>query len=141
MKRGGCIINTASVGGVAALAPHAYTAAKHGVVGLTLSAASELAADGIRVNAVAPGTVPTRLTELAYGDVAAMEAVSRARNPLGTVVTAEEIAGCFAYLAGPDARNITGQVIVVDSGLTDLRRNADYYRTKADYFGRDGAEA
>ncbi|RVQ69717.1 SDR family oxidoreductase [Croceicoccus ponticola] len=140
MGRGGSIINTASVGGIAPLAPHAYTAAKHGVVGLTRSAASELAVDGIRVNAVAPGSVPSRMTELAYGDVAAMEAVSKARNPLGTIVSADEIAGCFAYLAGPDARNITGQVITVDSGLTDLRLNADYYRKKADYFGRDGVE-
>ncbi|MDR7101372.1 SDR family oxidoreductase [Croceicoccus sp. BE223] len=139
-ERGGSILNTASVGGIAALAPHAYTAAKHGVVGLTRSAASELAADGIRVNAVAPGSVPSRLTELAYGGMEAMEAAQRARNPLGTIVSADEIAGCFAWLAGPDGRNVTGQVIAVDSGLTELRLNADYYRKDATFFGRDGIE-
>ncbi len=138
MKNGGCILNTTSVAGRVALGPHAYTAAKHGVVGLTLSAASELAGQGIRVNAVAPGNVPTRMTELAYGDAAAMEASAKARNPLGSIVTADEVAGTFAWLAGPDGRNVTGQVITIDSGLTDLRLDASYYRKKAEYFGADG---
>ncbi len=92
------------------------------------------------MNAVAPGSVPSRLTELAYGGMEAMEAAQRARNPLGTIVSADEIAGCFAWLAGPDGRNVTGQVIAVDSGLTDLRLNADYYRKDATFFGRDGIE-
>jgi len=138
MKRGGAILNTTSVAGRVPLGPHAYTAAKHGVVGLTLSAASELASDGIRVNAVAPGNVPTRMTELAYGDAEAMKASAKARNPLGTIVTADEVAGTFAWLAGPDGRNVTGQVISIDSGLSDIRLGADYYRKKTEYFGADG---
>ena len=129
--RGGSILSTTSVGGIAALAPHAYTTAKHGVVGLTRSVAAELAQHRIRVNAVAPGQVVTGLTSGAYGDGEALRAFARARNPMGTVVEADEIAGAFAYLAGPDGKNITGQVLAVDAGLTDCRLPEAYYRREA----------
>lgn len=137
-QQGGVILSTSSAAGLAALGPHAYTAAKHAVIGLTRSVASELASDGIRVNAVAPGNVPSRMTELAYGDAEAMRKAAQARNPLGRVVEADEIAGAFAYLASDDALNITGQVIAPDAGLVDLRLGADYYAKPSGYFGADG---
>lgn len=135
MADGGAILSTTSVGGVAALAPHAYTTAKHAVVGLTRSVASELAGRRIRVNCVAPGQVPTGLTIGAYGDADALRQFAAARNPLGTVIEPDEIAGAFAYLAGPDGRNITGQVLVVDSGLIECRLGADYYGRDTAYVG------
>ncbi len=137
-QKSGVILSTTSVAGLVPLGPHAYTTAKHGVVGLTQSAASELARYGIRVNAVAPGNVPTTMTELAYGDAATMRAAAEARNPLGRVVEADEIAGAFAYLAGPDGINVTGQVLTVDAGLAVCRLDADYYQKPATFFGATG---
>ena len=117
IKQGeGCILSTTSIAGLVALGPHVYTAAKHGIVGLTKSVASELAGHGIRVNAVAPGTVPTQLTGQVYGGEEGVRAISAARNPLGRAVEAADIAGGFAYLAGPDGRNITGQILTIDAG-------------------------
>lgn len=136
--RSGVILSTSSVAGIVALGPHAYTAAKHAVLGLTRSVAAELAEDGIRVNAVAPGNVPTRMTEMAYGDGEAMRAASQARNPLRRVVTADEIAGAFAYLASDDAMNITGQVIAPDAGLMDCRMDASYYAKPPSFFDAYG---
>lgn len=114
----GSILTTASIAGLVALGPHAYTAAKHGVIGLTKSVASELAAYSVRVNAVAPGTVPTPLTASVLGGEDQVRAIASAKNPLGYTVEAEEIAGAFAYLAGDHGRSITGQVLAVDAGIT-----------------------
>lgn len=117
-QRSGVILSTTSVAGFMALGPHVYTAAKHGVVGLTKSVASELSEYGIRVNAVAPGTVPTQLTGKLFGGDEGVRRSAAARNPLGYTVEAGEIAGAFSYLAGPDGRSITGQVLAIDAGLT-----------------------
>lgn len=132
---GGAILSTASVAGIAPLGPHAYTAAKHGVVGLTLSVASELAPHRIRVNAVAPGTVPTGMTAAVYGSEAKMRAATVARNPLGRVVEADEIAAAFLYLAGASGRNITGQVLTIDAGLSGCPLPASYYARTPAYIG------
>lgn len=117
MGPGGVILNTASLAGIGAWANHAYTTAKHAVVGLTRSSAVELAARDIRVNAVAPGNVVTALTAGLSGSAQAAHDRALARNPLPYVVTPEDVAAAFAYLAGPSARGITGQVLVIDSGL------------------------
>jgi NAD(P)-dependent dehydrogenase (short-subunit alcohol dehydrogenase family) len=125
---GGSILSTTSVGGIAALAPHAYATAKHAVVGLTRSAAAELAGHRIRVNAVAPGQVLTGLTSSAYGSEEALREVARERSPMKVVVEAEDVANAFAYLAGPGGRTVTGQVLTVDAGLVECRLPEAYYR-------------
>lgn len=117
-QRSGAMLTTASIAGLVALGPHAYTAAKHGVVGLTKSVASELAAYGIRVNAVAPGTVPTELTGNMLGGADGVRRTASAKNPLGYTVEPDEIAGAFAYLASADGRSITGQIWAIDAGMT-----------------------
>jgi NAD(P)-dependent dehydrogenase (short-subunit alcohol dehydrogenase family) len=117
-QRSGVILSTASIAGLVPLGPHIYTTAKHGLVGLTRSVGSELAAHGIRVNAVAPGKVPTQITGNRLGGYDAVRRDAAARNPLGRTVEADEIAGAFAYLAGPDGRSITGQILTADAGLT-----------------------
>ncbi|WP_045746887.1 SDR family NAD(P)-dependent oxidoreductase [Actinoplanes rectilineatus] len=101
-----------------------YSASKSAVVGLTLAMAADHVGDGIRVNAVAPGTADTpwvgRLLDAAPDPSAAAEAL-RARQPLGRLVTADEIAHAVASLASPLAASTTAAVLRVDGGMTSLR--------------------
>jgi 3-oxoacyl-[acyl-carrier protein] reductase len=114
-QRAGKIINMSSVSGVAGNAGQAnYSASKAGVIGLTKSAARELASRGINVNAVAPGFVTTDMTE-ALPERVREEAV--ATIPLGRFGKVEDIANMVAFLASPQADYITGQVINVDGGM------------------------
>jgi NAD(P)-dependent dehydrogenase (short-subunit alcohol dehydrogenase family) len=109
----------ASIAGVmGGLGPHAYTAAKHGVIGLTRSAASELSRYGIRVNAVAPGTTVTALIEQVRGGRDEAMAAAASVSPLGTALMPEEIAASMLFLASDAAAHITGHTLVVDSGVT-----------------------
>lgn len=114
-QRAGKIINMSSVSGVAGNPGQAnYSASKAGVIGLTKSAARELASRGINVNAVAPGFVNTDMTA-ALSDSVKEEAVKQI--PLGRFGETEDIASLVVFLASSQADYITGQVINVDGGM------------------------
>ena len=114
--RRGCIVNTASMlsffGG--GLAP-GYSASKGGVAQLTKSLAIAYAADGIRVNAIAPGWIATPLTQPLQDDAARSQAIV-ARTPLGRWGTPQDVAGPALFLASPAAGFITGVILPVDGG-------------------------
>jgi NAD(P)-dependent dehydrogenase (short-subunit alcohol dehydrogenase family) len=118
--RSGVILSTTSIAGViGGLGPHAYTAAKHAVVGLTKSAASELNQHGIRVNAIAPGTIPTALTASLMGDPSNLAAVAehaKNTNGLGIASDPMDVANAALYLASDEARLVSGHTLVVDAG-------------------------
>jgi 3-oxoacyl-[acyl-carrier protein] reductase len=114
-KRSGRIINITSVSGIAGSAGQTnYSASKAGLIGFTKALAREVAARSITVNAVAPGFVPTSLTN----DLPAeLKEATLKSIPLGRWGTAEEIAYAVAFLASAEAAYITGQVLSVDGGL------------------------
>jgi NAD(P)-dependent dehydrogenase (short-subunit alcohol dehydrogenase family) len=119
------VVNTCSAVAFVGVRQRAlYSASKGAVLGLTLAMAADHAAEGIRVNAVAPGTADTpwvaRLLDAA-DDPEAAAAALRARQPLGRLVTAEEVALAVASLASPLAGSTTGAVLRVDGGMTSLR--------------------
>jgi NAD(P)-dependent dehydrogenase (short-subunit alcohol dehydrogenase family) len=123
LGNGGSIVLTSSVAGVqGGLGPHAYTVAKTGIVGLARSAAAELAASGIRVNAVAPGSIPTGMTaHVMTGDPDAVDKATRriaSQSPLGRSGTPDDIAEAALYLLSDAGSYVTGQTLVVDAGVT-----------------------
>ncbi|MSS70658.1 MAG: 3-oxoacyl-[acyl-carrier-protein] reductase [Candidatus Latescibacteria bacterium] len=114
--RRGRIINLSSVVGLRGNAAQAnYAASKAGLIGLTKSVAREFASRGITANAVAPGYIPTEMTEGLPSDV---KESLLAQVPLGRLGSAADVAATVAFLASEDAAYITGQVIVVDGGMT-----------------------
>ena len=119
------VVNTCSAVAFVGVRQRAlYSASKGAVLALTLAMAADHVREGIRVNAVAPGTAETpwvgRLLDAAEDPAAAAEAL-RARQPLGRLVTAEEVAHAIASLASPAAGSTTGTVLRVDGGMTALR--------------------
>jgi 2-keto-3-deoxy-L-fuconate dehydrogenase len=119
------IVNTCSVAAIAGLPQRAvYSASKGAVYALTLAMAADHVTEGIRVNCVTPGTADTpwvgRLLNAA-SDPAAERAGLNARQPMGRLVTADEVAGAIAYLASPLASATTGMALAVDGGMEGLR--------------------
>jgi NAD(P)-dependent dehydrogenase (short-subunit alcohol dehydrogenase family) len=121
----GAIVNTCSIAATAGLPQRAlYSASKGAVLSLTRAMAADLTADGIRVNAVNPGTVDTpwvgRLLDSAP-DSAAERAALEARQPHGRLVSADEVAYAIAYLAAPTSGSTTGIALEIDGGMAGLR--------------------
>ena len=119
------VVNTCSIAAWAGLPQRAlYSASKGAVYGLTLAMAADHVREGIRVNAVAPGTVDTpwvgRLLDAAL-DPAAERAALQARQPSGRLVSADEVAHAVCYLASPLSGSTAGTVLAVDGGMYGLR--------------------
>ena len=123
-QKAGAIVNTASVAGlVATPGMPAYVASKHAVIGLTKTAAGEVARSGVRVNAVCPGPVDTRMIhsleqQLNPADPASVSRRYQAAIPLGRYVVPDEIANTVLFLCSDLASAITGAQYVVDGGRT-----------------------
>jgi len=115
----GAIVNCSSIGGLIGLPGRAvYHAAKHGVLGLTKSAALEYASRGIRINAVCPGTVDTPMVSAMLAKEAdAMKEIMR-DQPIGRLGRPEEIASAVLWLCSPGAGFVIGHALAVDGGFT-----------------------
>ena len=115
---GGAIVNTASVAGlVGERGIGAYAASKHGVVGLTRTAALDYIGRGVRINAVCPGATRTQILANWFQDPK-VESFILSRHPIGRIAEPEEIARAVLFLASDDASFIVGQALAVDGGLT-----------------------
>jgi NAD(P)-dependent dehydrogenase (short-subunit alcohol dehydrogenase family) len=118
-RGGGAIVCVSSVAGLRGHGRTAYAAAKAGVIGFVQSVAVQLGPKGVRINAIAPGTVWTPMVESLGAE--ARERRRRA-TPLGTEGTGWDVAWGAVYLASDEARWVTGQTLVIDAGLTATTR-------------------
>jgi len=115
---GGAIVNTSSIAGVAGMANIAvYVASKHGIVGLTRTAALEAGRANIRVNAIAPGAVETGLLHRMVDGHVPVSAIAEG-NPMGRISQPDEIARAVLFLASDSASYVNGHVLVIDGGET-----------------------
>jgi len=119
------IVNTCSIAATAGLPKRAiYSASKGAIMSLTLAMAADHVKEGIRVNCVNPGTADTpwvaRLLSQA-SDPAAERAALQARQPMGRLVSADEVASAISYLASPRQASTTGTILAVDGGMQGLR--------------------
>jgi NAD(P)-dependent dehydrogenase (short-subunit alcohol dehydrogenase family) len=115
---GGSIVNTSSIAGKVGfpeISP--YVATKHGVIGLTKTAALEYSGEGIRVNAICPGVIDTPMVERASGNNEAVEGAIAA-TPLGRLGEPAEIGDAAVWLCSDDASFVTGETMVIDGGFT-----------------------
>ncbi len=116
---GGAIVNTASIAGlVGGVRAAPYVASKHGVNGLTKTAALEYAKQGIRVNAVCPGVIHTPLVEKTFGNSARVQEKLTLMEPIGRLGKPQEIAEAVVWLCSDAASFVTGLPMAVDGGLT-----------------------
>jgi NAD(P)-dependent dehydrogenase (short-subunit alcohol dehydrogenase family) len=113
----GVIVNCASIAGLVGFVGSApYVASKHGVIGLTKTAALEVAANGIRVNAICPGVIHTAMVERALGDSPEAVAAANGMQPVGRMGKPEEIASAVIWLCTEGAAFTIGEALVVDGG-------------------------
>ena len=119
MPRGSAIVNVASVAGMVGVPGRAaYGASKGAVIAFTRALAIDHVGDGIRVNCVCPGTIDTPWIDRVVSELGESRDALVARQPLGRLGTAEEIAEAVAYLASDRSRFTTGSQLVVDGGMT-----------------------
>ncbi len=115
----GAIVNNSSLGGLVGLPGRAaYHAAKHGVLGLTKSAALEYGVKGIRINAVCPGTIDTPMVQAMFDSGNLTHEFVAQTQPIGRIGRAEEVADTVLWLCSPAASLLIGQPIAVDGGYT-----------------------
>ncbi|MET7296635.1 glucose 1-dehydrogenase [Streptomyces griseoloalbus] len=120
LEHGGAIVNNSSVGGLVAIPTAApYVASKHAVVGLTRAAADEYAQQGIRVNAVAPGTTRSEITTDWFARNPGLETMVNSMTPQGRTAEPEEIAAAAAWLLSDRCPFLTGTVLPVDGGFVN----------------------
>jgi 2-keto-3-deoxy-L-fuconate dehydrogenase len=118
-RGGGSIVNMASVAGMVGLRNRvAYSASKGAVIAMTRALAIDHVADGVRVNAVCPGTVDSPWVRRLVEEVGESLDALRERQPMGRLGTPDEIAEAVAYLASDDAAFVTGTAFVIDGGLS-----------------------
>jgi NAD(P)-dependent dehydrogenase (short-subunit alcohol dehydrogenase family) len=118
-QNGGSIINVSSVAGLVGFANlPAYVAAKHGIVGLTKTAALEYAPKGIRVNAICPGVIRTEMIDRITGDNPEKEKEFIALEPIGRMGRPEEVADAAVWLASDRSSFVTGHALEVGGGFT-----------------------
>lgn len=119
------VVNVGSIAGWSGIPDRAaYSATKGAVHALTMAMAADGIADGVRVNAVAPGTANTPWVQRLLDDrpdPEAERAALEARQPMGRLVSAEEVAAAVGYLASPAAASVTGSILAVDGGMFGLR--------------------
>jgi NAD(P)-dependent dehydrogenase (short-subunit alcohol dehydrogenase family) len=119
MRQGhGAIVNTSSTAGICGTPGYSpYTAAKHGVIGLTKSVALQYAKSGIRVNAICPGLTDTPMMDRILGGDPEMEKLFVAGTPIGRKARPEEIAAAAIWLCSEESSFVTGAVLPVDGGV------------------------
>jgi meso-butanediol dehydrogenase / (S,S)-butanediol dehydrogenase / diacetyl reductase len=115
-RKAGSIINISSVRGMSATGEEGYSAAKAGLINLTLNTAVRYGKHGVRANAICPGAVKTGLSG-SVESTPESEAVVAKRHPLGRMGQPEDVAWCCLYLASDEASWVTGAIIPVDGGL------------------------